>query len=59
MPFSFLCLLIMKNFDEPVKPNNNPNWSYIPDHPYKMFIFVGSGLERLIIEFNKQSNKSS
>ena len=49
----------MKNFDEPVKPNNNPNWSYIPDHPYKIFIFVGSGPERLIIEFNKQSNKSS
>ena len=33
----------MKTFDESVKPNNNPNWSYVPDSPYEIFIFVGSG----------------
>ena len=32
----------MKNFDESVKINHNPNWLYIPDHPYKTLIIDGS-----------------
>ena len=36
----------MINFDEYSNENrikHNPNWSYIPDHPYRILIIVGSG----------------
>ena len=33
----------MKNYDESVKINHNPDWSYIPDHPYRILIIGGSG----------------
>ena len=36
----------MKNFDEYTNENNkehNPNWPYIPDHPYRILIIGGSG----------------
>ena len=36
----------MINFDEYTnenKINHNPNWSYIPDHPYRMLIIGSSG----------------
>ena len=28
----------MKNYDQPVEINHNPNWPYIPDHPYRILI---------------------
>ena len=31
-------IILMKN-----KINHNPNWRYIPDHPYRIFIIGGSG----------------
>ena len=34
---------MMKNYDESVKINHNPNGSYIPEHPYKILIIGGSG----------------
>ena len=33
----------MKNYDQSVGINHNPNWSYIPDHPYRILIIGGSG----------------
>ena len=36
----------MINFDEYTNENKreqNPNWPYIPDHPYRIFIIRGSG----------------
>ena len=36
----------MINFDEYTNENNkdpNPNWPYIPDHPYRILIIRGSG----------------
>ena len=36
----------MINFDDVAKENikaHNPNWSKIPDHPYRMLIIGGSG----------------
>ena len=36
----------MINFDDITKRNikeHNPNWSHIPDHPYKLLILEGSG----------------
>ena len=34
---------MMKNCNESVEISHNPNWSYFPDHPHKMFIIDGSG----------------
>ena len=31
-----------KNYDESVKINHNPNWPYIPVHPYEILIIGGS-----------------
>ena len=33
--------MIIKNFDELVEINRNPNWPYIPDHPYRILIIAG------------------
>ena len=32
----------MKNFGESVEINHIPNWAYISDHPYRIFIIGGS-----------------
>ena len=34
---------MVKNYDESVEINHNPNWPYIPHHPYKILIIGGSG----------------
>ena len=33
----------MKNYDQSVKINHNPNWLYVPDNPYRILIIGGSG----------------
>ena len=33
---------MMRNYDQLVKINYNPNWSYIPGHPYIILITGGS-----------------
>ena len=38
----------MKSFYESVRPDHNPNWPYIPDHPYKTFMVRGSGPEKTL-----------
>ena len=32
----------MKNCGQSVEINYNPNWFYIPDHPYRILIIGGS-----------------
>ena len=34
---------MIKTFDESVEINHNPNWPYIPNHPYRILIICGSG----------------
>ena len=34
---------MIKNYNELVKINHNPNWPYIPDHPYRILIIGDSG----------------
>ena len=34
---------MMKNYGQSVEINHNPNWPYIPDHPYRVLIIGGSG----------------
>ena len=36
-------ITMMKNYDQSVKINHNPNWPYIPDHPYRILIIGDSG----------------
>ena len=36
-------ITMMKNYDQTVEINHNPNWSYIPDHPYRILIIGLSG----------------
>ena len=33
---------MMKKYDRSVEINHNPNWSYIPDHSYRILIIGGS-----------------
>ena len=34
---------MIKNYNESVEINHDPNWSYIPGHPYRTLIIGGSG----------------
>ena len=34
---------MMKNYDQSVEMNHNPNWSFIPNHPYRTLIIAGPG----------------
>ena len=34
---------MMKNCNQSVEINYNPDWSYVPDHPYRTLIIGGSG----------------
>ena len=48
---------MIKNYDQPVKINHNPNWSYIPDDLYRILIIgsSGSGKTNNFVELNKTS----
>ena len=37
---------MMKNYDESVEINHNPDWPYNFDHPYRILIIGGSGLDK-------------
>ena len=39
---------MMKNCDQSGEANHNPNWSYIPDHPYRILLLVVQGKEKLM-----------
>ena len=34
---------MMKNYDQPVKVNHNPNWPYVPENACRILIIGGSG----------------
>ena len=34
---------MMKNFEESVEINHNPNWPNIPDYPYRILLIGGLG----------------
>ena len=40
-----------ENDDQSVKINHNPNWPYIPDHPYKILIIgvLSSGKTNVLL----------
>ena len=34
---------MLKNYNQSVELNHNPNWPYIPNTPFKILIIGGSG----------------
>ena len=51
----------MKNFDEYTNENkikHNPDWPYIPDHPYRILIIGGSGSGKTNTLLNLINNQS-
>ena len=48
---------MMKNYDQSVKINNNLNWPYIADHPYRILIIGGStsGKTNVLLKLIKKS----
>ena len=47
----------MKNYDQWVEINNNPNWPYIPDHLYRILIIVGSGSRKAYVLLKLTKNQ--
>ena len=43
---------MMKNYDQSVEINHNPNWPFIPDHPYRILIIDGSGSGKTTVLLN-------
>ena len=43
---------MMKNYDQSIEINHNPNWLYILDHPYRILIIScsGSGKTNLLLD---------
>ena len=48
-----------KNYDQLVEINNNLDWSYIPDHPYRILIIGGSESGKTIALLKLIINKTS
>ena len=42
----------MKNYDQLVEINHNPNWTYNPDHLHRILIISGSGLGKTNVLWN-------
>ena len=48
---------MMKNYDQSVKINHNPNWLYTFDHPYRIMITGGSVSGKTNVLLNLIKNK--
>ena len=48
---------MMKNCDQSVEINHNPNWPYISDHPYRILIIGGSVSDKTNVSLNLTKNK--
>ena len=44
--------MMMKNYNESVKTNSNPNCPDIPDHPYKVLVISGSWSSKINVLLN-------
>ena len=43
---------MIKNHDQSAEANQNPNWTCIPDHPYRISIIDGLGSGKTNVLFN-------
>ena len=46
---------MVKSCDQSVEINHNPNWLYIPNHPYRILIIgsLGSGKTNVLLNLTK------
>ena len=51
--------MMMKYYEESVEINHNPNWSYIPDHLYRILIIGGSRSSKTNVLLNLTKNQRS
>ena len=51
--------MMMKNYDQSVEINHNPNWPYIPDHSYKILIVRDSGSGKTNVLLNLVKHQRS
>ena len=51
--------MMTKNYIESVNINHNPNWSYIPDHSYRIIIIGGFGSGKTNALLNLLNSDSS
>ena len=47
---------MVKNYNQSVEIKHNPNWLYIPDHPYRILIIgrLGSGKTNVLLNLIKK-----
>ena len=48
---------MMKNYDQSVEINHNPNWPDIPDHPHRILVIDGSGSGKTNVLLNLIKNQ--
>ena len=48
---------MMKNYDQLVEINHDPNWLDIPDHPHRILIIGGSGSRKTNVLLNLIKNQ--
>ena len=51
-------MIIFDNYVNENKTKHNKNWSYIPDHPYRILIIGGSGYGKINLLLNLIENQS-
>ena len=49
--------MMMKNYDQSVEINHNPNWPYILDHLYRILIIGNSGSAKTNVLVNLIENQ--
>ena len=47
----------MKNYDESIKVNQNPDWICTPNHPYRFLIIGGTGSGKTNVLLNLIKNQ--
>ena len=45
-------ITMIKNYDQSVEINQNLNWPYIPDNPYRILIIGGAGSSKTNVLLN-------
>ena len=50
---------MLKDYNQSVEINRNPNWPFIPDHPYRILIIGYSGSRKTGVLLNLMKNQKA